>query len=281
MRLFENQLDRDFAVLNADDPEVTKRMPSRSHVFWFSRQKRVAEGAFLLDDQIIFRNEGSETAVGRRREIPLRGEHNVENVLAACAAAYLAGAPPAAIASGVKTFSRRRASPGIRRRDRRRCVLQRFESHQRGRRAQSRRSVSRPADRDSRRQGQGQPVHAAARGASRTRGRVALLIGEAAEKIAADLGDAVPCVPCRHARTRRADRHRSARGRATRCCSLRRARASTSSKITSIAAAHSSSWWRRLRKRSGRRPLRPEKDKRCLAACSPIGSYSASRWRSA
>ena len=104
MRLFENQLERDFAVLNADDPEVTKRMPSRSHVFWFSRQKRVAEGAFLLDDQIIFRLEGAEIVVGKRSEIPLRGEHNVENVLAACAAAYLAGAEPAAIARGVKTF---------------------------------------------------------------------------------------------------------------------------------------------------------------------------------
>jgi UDP-N-acetylmuramoylalanine--D-glutamate ligase len=104
MRLFENQLERDAAVLNADDPEVTRRMPSRPHVFWFSRQKRVAEGAFLRDDQIIFRHDGSEVEVARRNEIPLRGEHNVENVLAACAAAFLAGAGPAAIASGVKTF---------------------------------------------------------------------------------------------------------------------------------------------------------------------------------
>ena len=56
MRMFENQLERDSAVLNADDPEVTRRMPSHSHVFWFSRQKRVAEGAFLRDDQIIFRH---------------------------------------------------------------------------------------------------------------------------------------------------------------------------------------------------------------------------------
>jgi UDP-N-acetylmuramoylalanine--D-glutamate ligase len=104
MRLFENQLDRDAAVLNADDPEVTRRMPSRPQVLWFSRQKRVAEGAFLRDDQIVFRCDGSEVAVARRDEIPLRGEHNLENVLAACAAAYLAGAGPAAIASGVKTF---------------------------------------------------------------------------------------------------------------------------------------------------------------------------------
>jgi len=104
MRLFENQLDRDAAVLNADDPEVTRRMPTGPHIFWFSRQKRVASGTFLRDGQIFFRIEGSEIFLARRDEIPLRGEHNVENVLAACAAAYLAGAEPAAIASGVKTF---------------------------------------------------------------------------------------------------------------------------------------------------------------------------------
>ncbi len=104
MRMFENQLERDMAVLNADDPEITKRMPAKPHIFWFSRQKRVAAGAFLRDNEIIFRNEGSEAVLARRDQIPLRGEHNVENVLAACAAAYLAGATPAAIASGVKSF---------------------------------------------------------------------------------------------------------------------------------------------------------------------------------
>jgi UDP-N-acetylmuramoylalanine--D-glutamate ligase len=104
MRLFENQLERDFAVLNADDPEITKRMPAKPHIFWFSRQKRVANGAFLRDNEIIFRNEGSETVLARRDQIPLRGEHNVENVLAACAAAYLAGATPEAIAGAVKSF---------------------------------------------------------------------------------------------------------------------------------------------------------------------------------
>ncbi len=104
LRMFENQLERDIAVLNADDPEITKRTPAKPHIFWFSRQKRVASGAFLRDNEIIFRNEGSETVLARRDQIPLRGEHNVENVLAACAAAYLAGATPAAIANGVKSF---------------------------------------------------------------------------------------------------------------------------------------------------------------------------------
>ena len=104
MRMFENQLERDAAILNADDPEVTRRMPSGPHIYWFSRQKRVAQGAFLLDNQIVFRMEGSEIPLLRREDIPLKGEHNVENVLAACAASYLAGADPASIANGVKTF---------------------------------------------------------------------------------------------------------------------------------------------------------------------------------
>ena len=104
MRMFENQLEKDIALLNADDPEVTRRMPAKPKIFWFSRQKRVATGAFLRDDQIIFRNEGSEVELARLADIQLRGQHNIENVLASCAASYLAGAVPAAIAAGVKSF---------------------------------------------------------------------------------------------------------------------------------------------------------------------------------
>ena len=105
MRMFENQLDRDFAVLNADDPQVAQRLPARPQVYWFSRTKRLAQGAFLRDNQIFFRSEGTETALLRRDEIPLKGEHNVENVLAACAAAWLAGADAASIAAGVRSFT--------------------------------------------------------------------------------------------------------------------------------------------------------------------------------
>ena len=40
-----------------------------------------------------------------RGDIGLRGDHNVENVLAAAAAATLAGVEPAAIAEGVRSFA--------------------------------------------------------------------------------------------------------------------------------------------------------------------------------
>jgi UDP-N-acetylmuramoylalanine--D-glutamate ligase len=104
-RLFENQTERDSAVLNADDPQVAQLVPSRPQVFWFSRQRRVADGAFLRDGQIIFRHEGDESPLLHSDDITLRGSHNVENVMAAAVAARLIGAEPAEIAHGVRTFA--------------------------------------------------------------------------------------------------------------------------------------------------------------------------------
>ncbi|MGC1106344.1 MAG: UDP-N-acetylmuramoyl-L-alanine--D-glutamate ligase [Candidatus Acidiferrales bacterium] len=103
-KLFQNMLDRDAAVLNADDPQVAQRGLARGQTFWFSRQKRLVAGAFLRGEQILFRREGSESVLMRRSDIPLRGEHNLENVLAASTAAILAGAPTDAIEAAVRTF---------------------------------------------------------------------------------------------------------------------------------------------------------------------------------
>ena len=105
MRMFENQTEEDAAILNADNAAAAQYAPSRPQVFWFSRQKRVASGCFLRDDEIVFRRDGSETVLLRRRDIGLRGEHNVENVLAAAAAAKLVGVEPGAIAEGVRSFA--------------------------------------------------------------------------------------------------------------------------------------------------------------------------------
>jgi UDP-N-acetylmuramoylalanine--D-glutamate ligase len=105
LRMFENQTETDIAILNADDPEVAKRAPEHSVTWWFSREKRVAEGTSVQNGQIVFRREGKESPILRIEEIPLRGAHNVENVLAASAAACLVGADPAAVAEGVRSFA--------------------------------------------------------------------------------------------------------------------------------------------------------------------------------
>jgi UDP-N-acetylmuramoylalanine--D-glutamate ligase len=104
-RIFENQTKADFAVLNADDPGTTPYAPLRPQALWFSRQKRVAQGADLRGDEIVFRHDGHEDAILKQAEIPLVGAHNLENVLAAACAARLAGAQPEDIAKAIRSFA--------------------------------------------------------------------------------------------------------------------------------------------------------------------------------
>jgi UDP-N-acetylmuramoylalanine--D-glutamate ligase len=105
VRIFENQGEEDFAILNADDPATTPLAPTRPHVYWFSRKQRAAQGAFLRGDDIVFRNDGREEVVLKRDEVPLPGAHNLENVLAAIAAARIAGASATAVGEGVRSFA--------------------------------------------------------------------------------------------------------------------------------------------------------------------------------
>jgi len=104
-RIFENQTEADSAVLNADDPGTTPYAPAKPQVYWFSRKQRVHQGAFVAGNEILFRREGIEEPVLKLADIPLAGAHNVENVLAAVAATRLAGAVPAAISKGVRSFA--------------------------------------------------------------------------------------------------------------------------------------------------------------------------------
>jgi UDP-N-acetylmuramoylalanine--D-glutamate ligase len=104
-RLFENQTGEDAAILNADDVATTPYAPSLPRVYWFSRKQRVAQGAYVRGEEIVFRQDGAEETLLKLADIPLAGGHNVENVLAAAAAARLAGASAAEIAKGVRTFA--------------------------------------------------------------------------------------------------------------------------------------------------------------------------------
>lgn len=104
-RIFENQTESDSAILNADDPGTTPYAPTKPQLYWFSRKQRVAQGAFVKESDIQFRREGAEETILKLTDIPLAGAHNVENVLAAVAATRLAGAEPAAIAKGVRSFA--------------------------------------------------------------------------------------------------------------------------------------------------------------------------------
>jgi UDP-N-acetylmuramoylalanine--D-glutamate ligase len=104
-RLFENQQAGDFAVFNADDPTcVSMAKRTQAQVFWFSRQKEVQQGAWAQDGKILFRDKSGQREILQVSEIPLKGAHNLENVLAAVCAAALMNCAPEKIRQAVVDF---------------------------------------------------------------------------------------------------------------------------------------------------------------------------------
>jgi UDP-N-acetylmuramoylalanine--D-glutamate ligase len=100
-RLFETQRPGAFAILNADDPTcVGYASLTTGSPLWFSGTRAVTPGVWLADNKVWFDGELLMDA----REIPIRGRHNIEDTMAAAAAARLAGASLASIAAAVRTF---------------------------------------------------------------------------------------------------------------------------------------------------------------------------------
>ena len=104
-RIFENQQATDFAVLNADDPTcVTMASRTRAQVFWFSQKKEVSQGAYVADGRILFRGIEGLREIMLVADIPLKGAHNVENVLAAVCMGMLSNVEPRRVAKAVQDF---------------------------------------------------------------------------------------------------------------------------------------------------------------------------------
>src|SRR3984885_14875448 len=106
-KIFANQAADDYLVLNGDDPVVQRAASrARSQVLWFSRSKIVRRGTFLMDGTVMFRasEQGKPVPVLPLAEIPLKGEHNIENVLAAVCAACVVNIPAEIVARTVASF---------------------------------------------------------------------------------------------------------------------------------------------------------------------------------
>jgi len=106
-RIFAAQDANDSVVLNADNArsaQAAVRSPAR--VYSFSVEHPVERGAWLEQGYLIYRHSEDEPAeaVMPLSGIPLKGTHNVENVLAAVCAARLAGAPVDAIRKAIEDF---------------------------------------------------------------------------------------------------------------------------------------------------------------------------------
>jgi UDP-N-acetylmuramoylalanine--D-glutamate ligase len=97
-QILAHQAPSGWAVLNADDAWSLRYRP-RGRVLWFSLEG-VVEGAYLAGQRLMLLGEPLLDI----DDIPLRGRHNVANVLAATAAAHAAGIDREPMRDAIRAF---------------------------------------------------------------------------------------------------------------------------------------------------------------------------------
>lgn len=104
--LIDYQLGNDFAVLNFDN-EVTRAMANRhlQNIFFFSTQKALEKGCFMKGDKAMIKRGEQEEMLFRKQDLQIVGEHNLQNALAAAAAAYLFGVKIRTIQAGIVSYA--------------------------------------------------------------------------------------------------------------------------------------------------------------------------------
>ncbi len=104
MALFRNQSSTDIAVINADDPAISARadrIPTEKIPFSLTRP--LAEGVCLDGGEMVYCNGIREERYPRAL-LRIRGTQNVENALAAIAAARRIGVPQEAVRDVLASF---------------------------------------------------------------------------------------------------------------------------------------------------------------------------------
>ena len=105
-RIFENQEEGDFAVVNADDPQVLAlaRAGRARVVPFFPQGVPAGEGAFFAEGIARLRLDGKDEALFGLTDVRLPGAHLAADLLAAATVARLLGVPAEAIARAVRAF---------------------------------------------------------------------------------------------------------------------------------------------------------------------------------
>jgi UDP-N-acetylmuramoylalanine--D-glutamate ligase len=107
-RILENQTNLDIAVLGSDDSgswALTERVQGKLYSFGREKPAKELPGGYIEGEWMCLWDGREVTPVLRQVEIPLRGWHNVENVLAALTISQAAGLPVKAMREAIIAFS--------------------------------------------------------------------------------------------------------------------------------------------------------------------------------
>jgi UDP-N-acetylmuramoylalanine--D-glutamate ligase len=104
-RILQHQTESDAAILNNDDAATVKLFPMvKSRLFTFG-EKACGDHpcTTVTGENLVFQKSHQTIQIMKRKEIILRGEHNLMNALAAGAIGFAAGFPVDAIRNGIQS----------------------------------------------------------------------------------------------------------------------------------------------------------------------------------
>jgi UDP-N-acetylmuramoylalanine--D-glutamate ligase len=107
-QILHHQTPADIAVLGMDDPGawgLADSVRGGLMSFGFASPPKNQPGVSILDEMVILWDGESTIDLFPCRHVQLRGDHNMLNVLAACAIAHSVGLSPAAMREGVDGFT--------------------------------------------------------------------------------------------------------------------------------------------------------------------------------
>jgi UDP-N-acetylmuramoylalanine--D-glutamate ligase len=105
IRIFSNQDESDWAVVNADDAgAIALARDARARRRWFALDSRIEEGVAVSADQVVERTRAGDFPLFPVSAVRLLGRHLLGDVLAATSVARLVGVAPEPIATAVRAF---------------------------------------------------------------------------------------------------------------------------------------------------------------------------------
>lgn len=106
--IFQHQSEDDIAVLAREDPVtwgLRTMVRGNLMTFGMAHPSGGVPGTYFSSGNLWLSSQGKDTHLMSQESIRLRGEHNLLNVLAACAIAASAGFTPASMVAGVEGFA--------------------------------------------------------------------------------------------------------------------------------------------------------------------------------
>lgn len=105
-KIFANQTEDDFLIINRDDPVCYALAENcRACIIPFSLTLQPKPGAYVRNGMITVCNlEGEEIPIVGADEMKIIGRHNLANALASAAICYFSGIDPSVIAQGIREF---------------------------------------------------------------------------------------------------------------------------------------------------------------------------------